>query len=64
MAKKTEAKSQKTAAVMVSIFINEGDQWRGHPLHLELLQALAKEGIAGATVIRAVAGYTGRVGIN
>jgi PII-like signaling protein len=42
----------------VSIFINESDQWRGRPLHLQLLEFLSQEGIAGATVVRGVAGYT------
>lgn len=51
-------------AVKVSIYINESDQWRGRPLHLSLLQALAKEGIAGATVLRGVAGYTKARGIS
>ncbi len=50
-------------AKRVSIFINEADKWRGRPLHIELLQALAKEGIAGATVVRGVAGYTKSGGI-
>ena len=50
-------------AKRVSIFINEGDKWHGRPLHLALLEALAKEGMAGATVIRAVAGYTRSAGI-
>jgi hypothetical protein len=50
-------------AKRVSIFINEADQWRGRPLHIELLQALAKGGIAGATVVRGVAGYTKSRGI-
>lgn len=51
-------------ALRVTIFINEGDRWRGRPLHLELLQALAHEGIAGATVVRGVAGYTRSAGIS
>ena len=50
-------------AKRVSIFINEGDKWHGVLLHLELLRALAKEGIAGATVVRGVAGYTRSAGI-
>jgi len=50
-------------AKRVSIFINEGDMWHGRLLHLELLRALAKEGIAGATVVRGVAGYTRSAGI-
>ncbi len=51
-------------ALRVSIFINEGDKWHGKALHLELLQALAHEGIAGATVVRGVAGYTRSAGIS
>ena len=43
----------------VSMYINEADEWRGKPLHLEILQMLHREGLAGATVIRAVAGFTG-----
>jgi len=50
-------------AKRVSIFINEADKFHGRPLHLELLRALAKEGIAGATVLRGVAGYTRSAGI-
>ena len=50
-------------AKRISIFINEADKWRGRPLHIELLQALAEEGIAGATVVRGVAGYTKSHGI-
>lgn len=51
-------------AVRVSIFINESDRVHGRALHLELLQALGKEGIAGATVLRGVAGYTRSAGIS
>ena len=49
--------------VRVSIFMNEGDRWHGLPLHIQLLKALEKNGIAGATVIRGVAGYTRSEGI-
>jgi hypothetical protein len=51
-------------AMRVSIFINENDRWRGRALHLELLRALGKAGIAGATVVRGVAGYTRSAGIS
>jgi len=50
-------------AKRVSIFINEGDKAHGVLLHIALLRALAKEGIAGATVVRGVAGYTISAGI-
>lgn len=49
--------------IKVSVYINEADQWHHCPLHLELLKMLHDEGIAGGTVLRAVAGFThqGRV---
>ena len=49
--------------IKVSIYINEADQWNHRPLHLELLRMLHEQGIAGGTVLRAVAGFThhGRV---
>jgi len=52
-----------TPAKLVSIFINEADEWRRKPLHLELLRLLHAEGVAGGTVVRAVAGFTGRSGV-
>jgi PII-like signaling protein len=47
----------------VSIYINEADHWEHRPLHLEILKMLHEQGIAGGTVLRAVAGFThhGRV---
>lgn len=51
-------------AKRVSIFINEADKFHGHPLHLALLRQLASEDIAGATVVRGVAGYTKATGIS
>ena len=50
-------------ALKVAIYINEADQWHHRPLHLEVLSFLHKEGLAGGTVIRAVAGFTGRGGV-
>ncbi|HXE74048.1 MAG TPA: DUF190 domain-containing protein [Candidatus Xenobia bacterium] len=43
---------------LVSIYLNEADQWHGRPLHLEILQFLQRSGCAGGTVLRAVAGFT------
>lgn len=48
---------------LVSIYINESDKWRRRPLHLELLKMLHAEGMAGGTVLRAVAGFTGSGGV-
>jgi len=47
----------------VSVYINEADQWRRRPLYLEILKTLHREGIAGGTVLRAVAGFTGSGGV-
>jgi len=43
--------------VLVRIFIGEGDKWHHQPLHVALLERLRREGFAGATVYRAVAGF-------
>ncbi|MFC1859544.1 DUF190 domain-containing protein [Thermodesulfobacteriota bacterium] len=47
----------------VSVYINEADKWRRRPLHLEILKMLHSEGLAGGTVVRAVAGFTGGGGV-
>jgi uncharacterized protein len=49
--------------VKVAMYINEADEWQRRPLHLEVLRLLHDEGIAGGTVLHAVAGFTahGRV---
>ncbi|HVP43291.1 MAG TPA: DUF190 domain-containing protein [Terriglobales bacterium] len=47
-------------AVQVSIYLNEADEWHDKPLHLEILNYLRAENVAGATVLHAVAGFTGR----
>lgn len=44
-------------AQQVWIFIGESDQWHGRPLSLALLDVLKRNGIAGATVLRGIAGY-------
>ena len=50
-------------AVRVTVYINEADQWNHRPLHLEVLRMLHEQGMAGGTVIHAVAGFTGRGGV-
>ena len=47
-------------AVQVTIYLNEADQWRHRPLHLEMLNYLRKEGVYAATAVHAVAGFLGR----
>lgn len=46
--------------VMVRVFIGESDRWRRRPLYVALLERLRKEGFAGATVLRGVAGFGAR----
>lgn len=46
--------------VLVRIFLGEGDKWRHQPLHVALLERLRREGFAGATVFRGVAGFGAR----
>jgi len=43
--------------LLVRIFIGESDQWHHRPLYAALLERLRREGFAGATVTRAVAGF-------
>lgn len=47
-------------AVQVTVYLNEGDEWRGRPLHLEMLKYLREENVHGATVYHAIAGFLGR----
>ncbi|HEY6307522.1 MAG TPA: DUF190 domain-containing protein [Candidatus Angelobacter sp.] len=47
-------------AVQVSVYLNESDEWHRRPLHLEMLKYLREQEVAGATVLHAVAGFTGR----
>jgi CBS-domain-containing membrane protein len=39
------------------IYIGESDQWQGRALYAALLETLKREGLAGATVTRGVAGF-------
>jgi hypothetical protein len=49
--------------VKVSVYLNEADEWQRLPLYLEILNMLHKQGLAGGTVLRAVAGFTGHGGV-
>lgn len=46
--------------VLVRIFIGESDLWHHQPLSIAIVERLRKEGFAGATVFRAVAGFGAR----
>lgn len=43
--------------ILVRVFIGESDKWHHQPLHMALLERLRRDGFAGATVTRAVAGF-------
>jgi len=47
-------------AVQVTVYLNESDEWKGRPLHMEMLRYLREENVHGATVYHAVAGFLGR----
>lgn len=43
--------------VLVRIFIGELDRWHHQPLSTALVERLRREGFAGATVLRGIAGF-------
>ena len=43
--------------MMVRIFLGEDDRWQGQLLHVALVERFRQEGIAGATVVRGIAGF-------
>ena len=43
--------------MMVRIFFGESDKWKHQSMEVALLERLRREGFAGATVFRAVAGF-------
>ena len=45
------------SAQQVWVFIGESDQWHGRPLYLAILELLKREGGAGGTVLRGIAGF-------
>ena len=44
---------------LMRIHIGESDKWHGKALHDAIVEMLRKEGFAGATVLRGVAGFGG-----
>lgn len=42
---------------LMRIFIGESDRWQKQPLYQALLELLRKEGFAGATVLKGIAGF-------
>jgi uncharacterized protein len=43
--------------VLMRVFIGESDQWERRPLYAALLEVFRSKGLAGATVLRGVAGF-------
>jgi uncharacterized protein len=52
---------ETTMAVQVTMYLLEDDRWQHKPLHLEVLQYLREENVAGAVAFHAVAGFMGRM---
>jgi len=46
--------------VLVRVFIGESDRWKHQPLETALIERLRREGFAGATVFRGIAGFGAR----
>ena len=46
--------------MLVRIFIGESDRWHHQSLYAALLERLRREGFAGATVFRGIAGFGAR----
>ena len=47
-------------AKRLTVFINESARWHGRAAYMALLDLFRHRGLAGATVTRGIAGYTGR----
>jgi PII-like signaling protein len=47
-------------AKRLTVFVNESARWHGRAAYMALLDLFQNRGLAGATVTRGIAGYTGR----
>jgi uncharacterized protein len=43
--------------ILVRIFVGENDMWEGKPLYEAILQKARESGLAGATILRGLAGF-------
>jgi hypothetical protein len=50
-------------AKKLTIFMNEASHWQGKPLYEAVIELLLAKGLAGGTVVRAIAGFTRGAGI-
>lgn len=48
---------KESEAILLRIFIGESDKYHGKPLYKYLVEMFRKEGLAGATVLRGIAGF-------
>lgn len=48
---------KESKAILLRIYIGESDHYEGKPLYIHLLQRFRKIGVAGATVLKGVAGF-------
>jgi len=48
---------KESEAILLRIFIGESDKHEGKPLYKHLLNLFRQEGLAGATVLRGMAGF-------
>ncbi len=48
---------KESDAILLRIFIGESDKFEGKPLSKYLVEFFKQEGLAGATVIRGIAGF-------
>lgn len=49
--------SESKEAILLRIFLGEGDGWEGKPLYQAIVDFLLKANIAGATVLRGIEGF-------
>ena len=47
----------EAAALRLTVFVGESDQWRHRPLYTEIVHRAHGAGLAGATVLRGIEGY-------
>lgn len=43
--------------ILMRIYINESDHYKGRPMYLAVVELMRSKGIAGATVLRGLVGY-------
>ncbi len=48
---------KESEAILLRIFIGESDEYKGKKLYAYIIEMLRREGIAGATVLRGIAGF-------